>query len=556
MTYGNIFYVNGGVPANTGIDNIYIDYSNPDGASAQQYTQTLSSAVTTTVNKVQGVQAIFKGTYHCATPAGGTSEINMIRGNHLIASDAGKNLHFHAINSLVTAENDVSGSSTAGGTEGAVLIGTFRTTGPTTGTAYGSWGGDLHVEKYPGVADGKMVGLEVGMHKAPALGTGRNRGIDLWSGPRSGATPATRAGDGLFISGEAGWTNPLRIQYTDGTTDLWKVDQYGNLTAVVPAGNAMQLVQTVANNSYVTYQQVGRTSTGATVSGVFQTSANQVLLGSTSATSIVISSNSVGRVIVEASTGNTRPFADNSYSLGTSVYRWSTVYAATGTINTSHGPDKIVTGDLNGFASNLLDLVDPVLFKWKCGSSTETQTGTRKVKTGNLIEKKEKRIFPEMVWQIVDGVGKEVEVVREIEVPVYGEPVHCLDADGAQVIEKVMVFDEDGNAVIGEDGAPVFVERPKLMANPIMVEEEIDEAVFETVANPGKRTHAGFIAQDVKSAMDKLGADFAVWGLEDVEDKESRQWLRPDQLIPVLWASLKDTRREMVELKSQLSALS
>lgn len=64
----------------------------------------------------------------------------------------------------------------------------------------------------------------------------------------------------------------------------------------------------------------------------------------------------------------------------------------------------------------------------------------------------------------------------------------------------------------------------------------------------GVRLHAGFRAQDLRAALDRTGLDFAVWGLEDANDPQSRQWLRPDQLIPVLWAALRETRSELRRL--------
>jgi hypothetical protein len=70
---------------------------------------------------------------------------------------------------------------------------------------------------------------------------------------------------------------------------------------------------------------------------------------------------------------------------------------------------------------------------------------------------------------------------------------------------------------------------------------------------PGKRVHAGFIAQEVKAAMAANGGDFGAWGLEDASDPESRQFLRPDQLIPILWEALRETRRELAGLKAQLA---
>ena len=80
--------------------------------------------------------------------------------------------------------------------------------------------------------------------------------------------------------------------------------------------------------------------------------------------------------------------------------------------------------------------------------------------------------------------------------------------------------------------------------------EDTDETVLR--ARPGKRRHAGFLAQDVKTALDGLELDFGAWGLEDLNDASSRQWLRPDQLIPVLWAALRGMRAQLRVLNSRV----
>lgn len=71
------------------------------------------------------------------------------------------------------------------------------------------------------------------------------------------------------------------------------------------------------------------------------------------------------------------------------------------------------------------------------------------------------------------------------------------------------------------------------------------------VDQPGTRLHAGFLAQDVKSAMTEAGADFAAWGLDDTDDVESRQWVRPDELVAVLWAALRQTRARLSALEAR-----
>lgn len=67
-----------------------------------------------------------------------------------------------------------------------------------------------------------------------------------------------------------------------------------------------------------------------------------------------------------------RPSADNSFSLGASGRRWSVVWAATGTINTSDGREK----DIEGVVPLGLDFVnalEPVAYKWKVGGHDMVQ---------------------------------------------------------------------------------------------------------------------------------------------------------------------------------------
>jgi hypothetical protein len=54
-----------------------------------------------------------------------------------------------------------------------------------------------------------------------------------------------------------------------------------------------------------------------------------------------------GRFVIDVSTGNIYPYADNVSSCGLALNRWSVVYAATGTINTSDARQKTIIGSLN-----------------------------------------------------------------------------------------------------------------------------------------------------------------------------------------------------------------
>jgi hypothetical protein len=100
---------------------------------------------------------------------------------------------------------------------------------------------------------------------------------------------------------------------------------------------------------------------------------------------------------------------------------------------------------------------------------------------------------------------------------------------------KIGGYDDRTEAVAGADG------------------EDAAQIKHTYLARAGKRIHAGFFAQEIKAAMDANGGDFGAWGFEDAGDVSSRQWIRPDQLIPVLWEALRDTRRELAQLKAQVA---
>ena len=85
--------------------------------------------------------------------------------------------------------------------------------------------------------------------------------------------------------------------------------------------------------------------------------------------------------------------------------------------------------------------------------------------------------------------------------------------------------------------------------NPVMQPRMIEVDV------PGRRNHAGWLAQDIKAAMDAEGVDFSAWGLDDKNDPNSRQWTRPGELTAVLWEALRQTRAEVNELKSRIAQL-
>jgi len=151
------------------------------------------------------------------------------------------------------------------------------------------------------------------------------------------------------------------------------------------------------------------------------------------------------------------PLTDNATSLGVTGQRWSAVWAANGTIQTSdvRAKTEITDGSLG---SEFVKSLRPVSYKWIEGGKRHT-----------------------------------------------GE------------------YDEDNNFI------------------------------YESV--PGTRTHWGFIAQEVKQAVDAAGVDFGGWVLTDKDDPDSQQALRYDQFIAPLTKALQETMAELEALKAEVAAL-
>jgi hypothetical protein len=149
------------------------------------------------------------------------------------------------------------------------------------------------------------------------------------------------------------------------------------------------------------------------------------------------------------------PNSDNAALLGFSAFRWSAVWAANGTIQTS---DQRAKAEITGasLGADFIKALRPVSYKWIEGGKVDS--------------------------------GKR---------------------------------DEDGNFI------------------------------YESV--PGKRTHWGFIAQEVKQAVDDAGVDFGGWVLTDKDDPDSQQALRYDQFIAPLTKALQEAIAKIETLEGMVA---
>lgn len=239
------------------------------------------------------------------------------------------------------------------------------------------------------------------------------------------------------LFGDAGGAPLVELASAKGT--LWAA-------ASVPAAHTLGSVNFKGHDG--TGWRVGARLKAATAAGYSPTE-RSARLGFETADGDVIAD----RLWLEKN-GDLAPAADNAQCLGrggSPAFRWSEVWAASGTIQTSDAREKLGVAPLDSKALAFLRRLQPVTFQWKAGR----------------------------------------------------------------------------NAVVGADAEG----RP----------------VVEPVA--GKRIHVGLLAQQVEGAMRESGVDWALWGREDRADPESRQWLRYDQLIPVLVAGLQHALAEIDALR-------
>jgi len=139
--------------------------------------------------------------------------------------------------------------------------------------------------------------------------------------------------------------------------------------------------------------------TGSTASGweFRKTSGTDWRLESNSAGSLMFSRSlddfATTTPVVDMNTTFFRPSTDNATQLGQSTFRWTTIYATNGTINTSDRRDKTAIQPINYGLSTVMQL-QPVSYQWKDAPQQGTKLG--------------------FIAQDVQGVVPEVVVDKEV----------------------------------------------------------------------------------------------------------------------------------------------
>jgi hypothetical protein len=84
--------------------------------------------------------------------------------------------------------------------------------------------------------------------------------------------------------------------------------------------------------------------------------------------------------------------------------------------------------------------------------------------------------------------------------------------------------------------------------------DAVEPVAYRWNAQPeGETPNAGFIAQDIAAVLETLDCDLALCGAADPDSDSNRHWIKPDQLLAVLWQALRATRNELALLRQSMA---
>jgi hypothetical protein len=279
----------------------------------------------------------------------------------------------------------------------------------------------------------QIQSLSVGPPAIPNIATGTVTSVDV-SGGLTGLTfsggPVTTAGI-ITMSGTLGTANG-----GTGSTSSTFVNLASNVTGTLPVANggtgassltAAGIVtitgtQTVtgvkafsnANNTF--YGLTYSTSDGGTGTNSFwDETAGYGQIGGTNG--ILLNTGSpypgTSRFVVDPNTF--RPFADNVYALGTASFRYTVVYATTGTINTSDATQKQQIRELNEAERRVAKTIKGLIRAFKWNDAVESKGDGARIHIGVMAQEVEAAfaaegldatkygLFCQDTWTTLDG---------------------------------------------------------------------------------------------------------------------------------------------------------
>ncbi len=207
------------------------------------------------------------------------------------------------------------------------------------------------------------------------------------------------------------------------------------------------------------------------------------------------------------------PFNDNTFTCWTSTNKWSAIYAANWTIQTSDEREKTEIKE-SILWLDFINALNPVSYKWKVGGNEVEYEEIE-------VEKEVQETFEEIqkIETIEEINGKFVKVIKEekIQIPVYDEV--DLHNEAWEIIWKHQI--------------------PKMIKKIVTEKKEI------VTPKLWKRNHFWLLAQEVEEALNWV--DF--WGL--VIDENGKYALRYDQFITPLIKAVQELSARVKELENK-----
>jgi hypothetical protein len=331
----------------TGSDNVAIDSSLGNDSSYSSSGDNIAIGILALANVTSGGQniAIGRGTLTSLTT-----------GTNNVAISSASNSSSGALGLLTTGSNNVA--------FGQLALGNNTTGG--NNTAIGQQAAEKNQSATTTVAVGYQSGRGAG-------GFYNNQG-GTYIGYQSGVNVQTGSDYNTLLGYEA-----------------------GNLVTTGAGNILIGAASTTANDNLTT--GYGNIKIGDNISFPSATGNNQLDIGNLiygtglSGTGSTVSTGNIGIGTTSPSTklqidGSITPNIDNTYTDGNSTYRWSAVYAANGTIQTSDQRLKSNVTDLNYGLPDLLKL-RPISFTWTAQPQQGTQLG--------FLAQDVQPVFPEIV---------------------------------------------------------------------------------------------------------------------------------------------------------------
>lgn len=231
------------------------------------------------------------------------------------------------------------------------------------------------------------------------------------------------------------------------------------------------------------------------------------------------------------------PITDNSYAIGGSSNRIAQLFAATATINTS---DRNAKTDIKALDLGLdfINTLKPVEFKYKVRQNevSQVEDGTETV--------------------IVEPERTETRIVT----PAAYETIEVEPAVYETVVTQPEVTDEEGNIVSEAITEEILVK--EAVTEERLVSEEVTKEViipakteerskYKEVVTPlpGKRTHAGLIAQEVEKSLN--GKDIGIFTIGE----DGQYGLRYEELIAPLIKAVQELSAKVEQQAGEIKSL-